>query len=348
MERENGWITGVSMEEVLPLPLYRSFSTSLLEMSALARHAAPDVFLQEAMHMLRRLVSFDAAWWGENASGSAAESPRNLLHASIGLRASFAEEWNTHMAPMDTFAENSIARLGTVFRASGGYKGPLEEVASFIDRHGLQAIMAVTLELPQSGLLFFVSLYRNDPQAGFTDLESILFQEFVQHLVQLWRQRLADVHGKISASSLDTFALSNREGRLFYLGREVGKAVVKGEGQWQGTMLPRSLVDAFAKAPCHHQFADARLVLEPAGQLMAIALSHADAPKWILSPREMSASMLYAQGYSYKEIARLLCLTPATVRTYLRDAYSKLGVRNKVELMSALNAPGVPAVPMNE
>jgi DNA-binding CsgD family transcriptional regulator len=47
--------------------------------------------------------------------------------------------------------------------------------------------------------------------------------------------------------------------------------------------------------------------------------------------------MLYAQGRSYKEIARLLGLSPATVRTYLRSVYVQLGVRNKIELSGALD-----------
>ena len=55
-----------------------------------------------------------------------------------------------------------------------------------------------------------------------------------------------------------------------------------------------------------------------------------------LSPRRQQAARLFAQGYSNKEIARELALTPATVRTYLRDAYLQLAVRNKVELGAAL------------
>ncbi|MNT28249.1 Bacterial regulatory protein, luxR family [compost metagenome] len=52
----------------------------------------------------------------------------------------------------------------------------------------------------------------------------------------------------------------------------------------------------------------------------------------------MSAAMLYAQGRSHKDIAATLGLTPATVRTYLRTAYSALGVSNKVDLVAALRS----------
>jgi DNA-binding CsgD family transcriptional regulator len=51
----------------------------------------------------------------------------------------------------------------------------------------------------------------------------------------------------------------------------------------------------------------------------------------------LSAATLYAHGRSYKEIASSLGLSPATVRTYLRSAYTQLGVKNKVELIAALH-----------
>jgi DNA-binding CsgD family transcriptional regulator len=339
MDDRNGWTTGAGPDGNLPLPVHRSFSACLLAMGALARQAGPESFLREALLMLRCIVWFDSAWWGEISPGAAGEAPRNLLNASIGLDASFAEEWSRTMAATDSFAHSSIARLGSVMRASGGYQGPSAEVASFINRHKLHAIMAITVELPDSGLLFFISLYRDNPDAPFSETNSALFPEFVQHLVQLWRYRLSDVHETISAPSLDAFALCDRQGRLLYLGKRVGMALEKNGGDWQGSVLPAALVDAFAGAPCSVQMGSVKLVLEPTGQLLAIILVCDKTRRAALSPRELSTAMLFAQGHSYKEIARLLCLTPATVRTYLRNAYSRLGVTNKVELISALNAP---------
>jgi DNA-binding CsgD family transcriptional regulator len=289
--------------------------------------------------MLRGVVPFDSAWWGEVCAGSAEQAPRNLLNASIGLHPSFAEEWNRTMAATDSFAHTSMAQLGIVMRASGGYQGPSDEVASFIDRHKLHAIMAVTVELPDSGLLFFLSLYRDNPQAAFSEIDSALFPQFVQHLVQHWRYSLSDVHETISAPSLDTFALADRQGRLLYLGKRAGTALEQNSGNWAGIVLPACLIDAFPAAPCSIQLGNAKFVLEPTGQLLAIILVCDKTRRSALSPRELSAAMLFAQGHSYKEIARLLCLTPATVRTYLRNAYSRLEVSNKVELISALSAP---------
>jgi DNA-binding CsgD family transcriptional regulator len=42
----------------------------------------------------------------------------------------------------------------------------------------------------------------------------------------------------------------------------------------------------------------------------------------------------FASGKTYKEIARLLGTSPATVRTQIQVVYTKLGVRTKVELIT--------------
>ena len=55
-----------------------------------------------------------------------------------------------------------------------------------------------------------------------------------------------------------------------------------------------------------------------------------------LSTRELEIAEAYADGESYKEIARNLTIAPATVRTHLSTVYRKLGVASKTELTQAL------------
>jgi DNA-binding CsgD family transcriptional regulator len=58
-----------------------------------------------------------------------------------------------------------------------------------------------------------------------------------------------------------------------------------------------------------------------------------------LSPRETEVAGFAAQGFSDKQIARRLNLKFATVRTHLDNAFSKLGVRNRTQLVSLLYNP---------
>jgi DNA-binding CsgD family transcriptional regulator len=255
---ENGWTRGTAAGDSVP-PLQRALGACLLRIAQLARQLPPAGFLRACMLALRDQVAFDAAWWGEMTGVDAAPPPRNLLHASIGLRATFAQEWNRDLAPLDTFAQSTMDNLDTVFRASGGYRGPPGVVADFIDRHRLHSIMTLTVALADGGPLFFICLYRHDPQAAFSDDESEFFADYTRHVALAWQHRAG-------AASLTSAATSSSP----------------------------------------------------------------------LSPRERGAALLYAQGHTNKEVARLLGLSPATVRTYLRDAYRVLECSNKVELLAAL------------
>jgi len=334
MTQDTPWIKGAGSVAALPAPLYQSFSGALLQMGEAMRRAGPQAFLRETLLILRRCIGFDSAWWGEVCAGA---PPRNVLHASIGLSPTFAEEWNRVIAADDDFAHDSIRTLGTVLRSSGECGDDSEATPAMVDfvrRHKLHSIMAITVELPGSGLLFFVCLYRHCPRAAFDDVECLLFQEFIGHMLQHWRYRLADWQACASAPSLDGMAIADLQGRLLYVGAHIGAALAR-QGDWQGTLLPPALAAALKRLPCGVTVGGSKLVLERVGELVAVVLAGAGR-RARLSPRELSAALLYARGQSYKEIARTMGLTPATVRTYLRNAYSSLGVSNKIALAAAL------------
>lgn len=63
-----------------------------------------------------------------------------------------------------------------------------------------------------------------------------------------------------------------------------------------------------------------------------------------LTPKEREVCRQYAEGLTYKDIARQLGVSPFTVRHHLRSVYSKLNIRNKGEMawfISRLSARGV-------
>ena len=57
-------------------------------------------------------------------------------------------------------------------------------------------------------------------------------------------------------------------------------------------------------------------------------------PTEVLSPREKDVLQLVDRGLSNKEIARVLRLEPATVKWHLKNAFSKLGVSNRVQAIN--------------
>lgn len=332
--------------QVPPADPLRALSRSLLLLAEQAQQAPPQDLLHQALQTLRGLVPFDSAWWGEvsagapdaeGGAGGVQAAPRNWLHGSIGLARGFADEWNA-LAAVDDFALQSMRRLGEVIRERDvvGVLPEDPQVVAFSQRHGLYHCMALTAELPHSGLLFFVSVYRPQARTEFTDAETVLFGEFVLHLLQHWHHRLQRLQHDSPRRPWDSFALAQPTGELLFAGLRISQALRAACPDWTGTRLPPAVVQALPGAPCHLVLGKAcRLRLEPCGPLVALSIASRQ-HKQALAPREMSVAMLYAQGQSHKGIAATLGLTPATVRTYLRTAYAALGVRNKLELVAAL------------
>lgn len=317
----------------------RALSQALLALTRLADQARPQDLLAQAVQVLRALVPFDSAWWGQMSAGKGAAGPRNWLHGSVGLSQDFAQEWGA-LAAVDVFGLQSMARLGQVLRERDviGLLPDPPEMQAFAERHGLHHCMALTVELPRSGLLFFVSVYRSAQRPEFSDADTVLFGEFVQHLVLHWQLRLQRLQQADTHRPWDGFALAAPTGQLLFAGLRISLALGAACPDWAGTHLPAELVQAFDRVPCSVKLGKAcRLRLAPCGTLIALSLA-TGSHKPPLAPRELGVALLYAEGHAYKAIAAQLGLTPATVRTYLRTAYAELGVRNKLELVAALRA----------
>lgn len=112
-----------------------AFSARLLHLHTLARRVQPDQWLREALQDFHSLLPFASAWWGECSQGAERQPPRNWQHGSLGLPASFADEWNA-LSRHDGFGQGSMATLGQVCRDSGD-ETDHPDVARFARRHGL-------------------------------------------------------------------------------------------------------------------------------------------------------------------------------------------------------------------
>lgn len=320
----------------MPDPTLRSFSDYLLALSALARRADPDRFLPEALERLRPLVPFRSAWWGETSPGDATVPPHNWLHGTLSLPEGYAAEWCA-IAREDSFAHDSMRCLGEVQRFSG-HESDHDSVTRFSERYDLGQVMAITLEMPDSGLLFFVALYRGLGEPAFDDAQAAVFAECCRHLQQLWGFQMQAQLQRLSADNAREFALAGRDGRLLFVGERLLRLLAHHHPGWSGRFLPEPVLAQAAAGAGSLRLGTTRVALQAAGQHLILLQDHRSGSTE-LPPRVRAAALLYAQGSSYKEIARALQLTPATVRTYLRDTYLQLGVRNKVELGTALEQP---------
>ncbi|SEN51878.1 DNA-binding transcriptional regulator, CsgD family [Pseudomonas sp. ok272] len=318
----------------------KAFNQCVLQLAWLARERGGSHFIADGLQAFRALVPFASAWWGEMSGAPTGASPQNWMHGRIDLPPSFVTEWS-EVASLDVFAQDTLACQGEVVR-DFGFNDPNGEVNAFARRHDLYYLMCISFELPESGLYFYVCLYRGIEDVAFTEREAELFAAFCDHLLQLWRFQVQDMIRFDTDNGASDFAVARLDGSLLYIGATLCEAIQRELPLWGGSLLPQQIVDQLPKAPCVLRLGRCALTLSPNAEHIIVSL---EAPSGgvALPPRERTAAMLFAAGHSYKEIAKILVLSPATVRTYLRNCYLQLGVKSKVELGSALRISALDA-----
>ncbi len=170
--------------------------------------------------------------------------------------------------------------------------------------------------------------------------------EFLARAVHLLRETLAirsafaDRYG-FRYDGIVRAAWARPDGHLVYAGPALCELLYARWPAWDGLELPAELVQRFAGLPCTVRLPDGVLEISRQDEHVRLQRLPAGAVVPLLSPREQRVAHLFAAGLSYKEISRRLGLQPATVRTYLRNAYVRLGVSNKVQLGNALGSKSV-------
>jgi DNA-binding CsgD family transcriptional regulator len=314
----------------------QAFNRCLLHLGRLARERGATEFIADGLQAFRQLVPFASAWWGEMSTSDASAPPQSWMHGRIDLADSFAAEWQMS-AGSDKFSHDTLSRPGEVIRDSG-YTDPHADVDAFARRHDLYHPMCITFELPESGLMFFVCLYRGSYAPAFDDYEAELFAAFCEHLLQLWRFQVQDMIRVVTGNGASDFAVARLDGGLLYVGAGLCAVIQRELPGWNGSTLPAEVIAQLPKAPCVMRLGRSTLTLSPNAEHVILSLE--TQPRGaLLAPRERTVAMLFAAGHSYKEIAKILALSPATVRTYLRNCYVQLGVKSKIELGLVLRSP---------
>jgi DNA-binding CsgD family transcriptional regulator len=102
--------------------------------------------------------------------------------------------------------------------------------------------------------------------------------------------------------------------------------------------LTDNLLSAISSLASHEGRPEDELVTS----LLAAGLTHYHAldelwPRWeSLSPREQQVAALTCLGYTNRQIAGRLVLSPETVKTHIRHMLQKFGLASKAELRQAL------------
>ena len=314
-------------------------SNCLLSLGRLARDLPVAEFLLHGAKLAIKTIDCQSVWWGLAFERKSGATPEILQADFIGLPDSLVNDWRS-IATIDPFVQEMMQSLGQVKRVliDEDRIKSVPVLTEFAQRYGIRHVMGMCLDEEATGQSFFMVMYRGATAATFSDHEAMLFKHVMKHIVQLWYFSLQSELSKNSINDILRVALARLDGQLLYAGPEFCEVIQEKWPQWDGITLPDVLVDHFSQLPCTVRLPSGSIELFAHGDQVQLCAVRRGDPSQKLSPREQRVAYLFASGLTYKEIARQLLLSPATVRTYLRNAYVHLGVSNKVQLSNSLQS----------
>jgi DNA-binding CsgD family transcriptional regulator len=313
-------------------------SDLLLTLYRGARERPIEAFQEFALQLIKPLLQFDSAVWG---TGTLLEPGVSVHLAHLHeLPPEHMKEWAT-LCPHERVIPVVVAdpgrpkqfHLSTLFADRDG-----AAMLDFTKRARWQMAMVTAFLDPGYKTAQWVSLYRPNPDHHYSDQEQSVAQFLLPHLVESLTINRAvhsqSVYGDGAVHNAH-LAVCDRKGLLHYAQPEFVSALVYEWPAWDGERLPAVLLDAIVLNWKSYLGKAIALDVRGHGELLFLrARTRSGLDR--LSRREIDVARCFAAGRSYKQIAKFLGLSPATVRHHLARIYAKLDVHDKAELANAL------------
>lgn len=286
---------------------------------------------------LKDVLPFDGAWLGHSTITPAGP----VLHSNVlyQLAPDYVQCWETVQAH-DPLVHEALGRPGlpAVLAVDQAYLHA--DFRAFLLQFGIAQVLCTTSVDPILRTCVHLSLYLHAQQPVFAPADRALLAAAMPNLasaIAMNRMReLERIHTGHTATRTGV-AMVSRKGVIQYASPGFGDFMRLEWPDWPGGILPVAILEAVTKKRIRN-FSGTRISAEceTSGDLLIVTVrskSRTDT----LTPRERLVALQFAQGNSYKEVARTLCMAPSTVRHHLRQAYTKLQIQDKGAIAWALS-----------
>lgn len=310
-------------------------SLLLLDLYGAAIRAEIGEFERTFLRLLTDYVPFDAAWTG--VATLKADGPVNHNSFLHGLPLQFFSGWK-EIRCCDPLCDPSRLIYGKAAVASVLDAAIDLEFRDWAAKHGLAYLLRVCALDNRFGLTTFLSIYRRGLDRPFSEEEKRRMEHIIPHLAAALEINRSSHLVRLQAETANTTAraICDSYGLLHQMDEGFAHVLTGEWPDWRGGKLPAPLIDHARRGGALPYTGNVlRLQFTKVAGLYLIEVR----PRALtdrLSPQELTAIRYYGEGVSYKEVARRMNLSPATVRHYLRCAYKKLGMHDKGQIASAL------------
>jgi len=285
---------------------------------------------------LQDALPFDAAWIGHSTltpTGPVMHS--NVLHQ---LAPDYVTSWEA-VQDLDPLVHQAIGQPGqpVVLRASDAGLQPA--FVAFLRRFGIAQVLCTTSLDTTLQTCLHLSLYRGDTASGFDPAAADLVAAAMPNLasaVAMNRMRAVELLQLGHSTPRSGVAVTSAKGLIQHADPAFGDFMLSEWPQWRGGFLPVELLPGNEHAT-PQVFHGQRITVDTQAHGDLRIITARSTPRSDrLTPRERAVALQFAQGHSYKEVARTLNMAPSTVRHHLRQVYAKLAIQDKGAIAWAL------------
>jgi len=296
------------------------------------REQAPQSFQDWALEVLRELIAFDGALW----STAYLESGKVRLHNAHHWRV--PEElrgvWQG-IEDRDVLGRAAFAAMGRTINASNTSRLILDPVLleHIIFRFGIEHVLSTCLTDPLTSLTTSLSLIRGVRGPPFTEADRRLKERVTPHVIEAYGAcrllRLMEMR-RLDGPFTYAAAVLDAAGVMQVASQGFPELLRREWPAWSGPILPGILLPTLGIS-AKRTLSQIVVRSEPVGDMIWLRVRERG-PIDQLSAREAEIAGLSAIGRTNKEIARLLNLSPFTVRNHLNSIYDKLGLAGRAGL----------------
>lgn len=312
----------------------------LLELYRGARELPVPEFQEAALTLLKSVLRFDSGIWGAGEVSNNAGLIIHTLHlheqpedyvvsyeqfkshdrAAFEVDSRLGEVCNFHFPEIDTGPQNAANRV---------------HCKKFTTQNAL-ITSSIAQEISSQD---FMAIFRAKVRDRYSEEERQRAELLMPHLIEAGRINRLFWLNQLSAIVLarrGVRAIAGLKGGLYSYDETFVDLVQMEWPDWRPPILPHQLVTSL-RSTLKCQFVGEQVVVGASviGDMLLLQIRLRQ-PMDMLAPAERRVATLVAQGQPYKEVARTMGLSVATVRNQLHNVYRKLGVRNKAALAQCL------------
>lgn len=295
-------------------------------------------FQNHVLSQLRPYIPFDCVWW---AMSTRMDNGSEHVHDSFiwGMPEDCARLFN--FAGQDNLiAQTCSSSPGACFYFSPGQIFANPQTAMMARHMDVAHVLCIAWRSQIPQLSTFLSLGRRDCGIAFSEEERSLLECLMPHLTDMLQinvvMQIASIRARDSESR-SAMAVVNAMGMLLAAEPGFQRLLCLQWPDWDAPLLPQPLLASISERRSRYLGTVVQVCFEVVRESTLVTVAKR-APGDLLSPRERTVAEGFARGESYKELAKRLGLSPATVRHHLRTIYEKLDISDKAALATLLAA----------